>query len=264
MGSDRHATNDSFHELFGWDVDASIHENRLRSLGAAALAAPARAFVFNLRNVDNLLLSPFLIAADGVQQFYWTLKYIRAGNMRLVSALKGDIPPEAVAADQTARIIEANSSLREFLATPGSLDEFAGQIDARLQRLAERKDFQTAMRVQLLSSLVLLWTTYETFRNELQPIGKTFSVPAGMLSLPQSDADQLANLKEYRNVIVHRAAVVDDRFVKRVGLQRSGEYIEVTSQIVSHFFNIVAKIGVDMFLAVDRYIRANPLTHRSR
>lgn len=261
MGGDWQATKDSFHELFGWDVDAKIHENRLRPLRAAALAAPARAFMFNLRNVDNLLLSPFLIAADGVQQFYWTLKYIRAGNLRLISALKGDMPPEAVATDQTARIIEANSSIREFLATPGALEEFAEQIDARLRRLAERKDFQTAMRVQLLSSLVLLWTTYETLRNDLQPIRKTYSVPAGTLSLPQPDADQLAKLKEYRNVIDHRAAVVDDRFVKRVGLQHSGEYLEVNSQTASHFFNTVAKIGVDMFLAVDRHIKANPLTH---
>jgi hypothetical protein len=261
MGSDGSVTKDSFHELMGWDVDVGICENRLRSVRAAALVAPARAFAFNLRNVDNLLLSPFLIAADGVQQFYWTLKYIGAGNMRLISALKGDLPPEALVPDQTARIIEANSSIREFLATPGAQEEFAEQIDARLRQLTERKDFKTAMRVQLLSSLVLLWTAYETLRNDLQQIGKTHAVPAGTLSLPKADADQLAKLKEYRNITVHRSAVVDDRFVTRVGLQRPGEALEINSKTASYFFNSVAKIGVDMLLALDHHIEANPLTH---
>ena len=47
----------------------------------------------------------------------------------------------------------------EFLAKPGAMEEFAGQIDTRLRRLMEMKDFQSAMRVQSLFSLVLLWTT---------------------------------------------------------------------------------------------------------
>ena len=85
-----------------------------------------------------------------------------------------------------------------------------------------------------------------------------YSVPAGTLSLPQADADQLTKLKEYRNVIVHRAAIVDGRFVRRVGLQHSGEHLEVNSKMASHFFNTVAKIGVDMLLAVDRHVKATP------
>lgn len=251
-----------FHDLFGWEAETKTHKKQLRTLRTPALVPPARAFVFNLRSIDNLLLSPFLIAADGVQQFYWTLKYIRAGNMDLISVLKGDMPPEDVR-DRDAKIIDANASVGEFLATPKGLEEFAGQIDVRLQRLAERKDFQVAMRVQLLSSIVLLWTAYETLRTDLKPIvKKLYSLATGkQLCLPQQDADQLARLKEYRNVIVHRAGVVDDRFVTRVGLQRSGEYIEVGSQTASHFFNSVARIGVNMLLAVDSHVANNPLTH---
>jgi hypothetical protein len=258
MGKEGQAAKDSFHEFMGWGVDVKIYENRLLSLRAASLVFPARAFVFNLRNVQNLLHSPFLIAADGVQQFYWTLKYLNAGSMRLVAALKGDTPPETAATQRTARIIEANSSMREFLSTPSGLEEFAEQIDTRLRQLAEREDFQNAVRVQLLSSLVLLWTSYETLRNDLRLIGKTHTVPGGALSPPNPDADQLANLKEYRNVVVHKAAVVDDRFVARVGLQHSGENLEVNSRMVSHFLDTVAKTGVDMLITVDSLLEPAP------
>jgi hypothetical protein len=250
---------DSFRELMGWDADLKTVENRLRSVKAAALAAPARAFLFNLRAVDNLLLSPFLIAADGVQLFYWTLKYVRAGNMRLISVLNGGMPPEAFASDRAGQITEANSYMRERLDEPGALEEFVEQIDASLRRLIEREDFKTAMRVQLLSSVVLLWMTYETLRNDAHLIGKTYAVPAGMFDLPKSDVDRLSGIKEYRNVIVHRAAVVDDRFVTRVKLQRPGEQLEINSKTASHFFNSVGTIGADMLLALDRHIKNNPL-----
>ena len=75
-------------------MDVKIYVDRLRSVRAAALAAPARAFLFNLSSIDNLISSPFLIAADGVQLFYWTVKYTGAFNKRIVSVLKGGLPQD--------------------------------------------------------------------------------------------------------------------------------------------------------------------------
>jgi hypothetical protein len=252
---------DPFSKLVGWDVELGVYENRLRSVRAAALAAPTRAFLFNLRSIDNLLLSPFLIAADGVRQFYWTLKYVGAGNKRIVSVLKGEMPAADLKSGPDTKISEAEVSLREFLATPEGLQEFAEQIDTRLRSLVERKDFQIAMRVQLLSSVVLLWTAYETLRNDLQQVGKTYSIPSATITLAPADADQLNKLKEYRNVIVHKAGIVDNKFVARVGLHRPGETIDIDAEKASGFFDAVAKPCAQMLLAVNHYIESNPLTH---
>src|SRR6266496_3771831 len=101
----------------GGDIEIGPFENRLRAIRVAALTSPTRAFIFNLQSVDHLLHSPFLIAADGVGQFYWTLKYIGAGKARVASVLNGEMSPDSFVPAMATKINEAEWRLREFLAT---------------------------------------------------------------------------------------------------------------------------------------------------
>jgi hypothetical protein len=66
-------SSDFLAEVLGWDVSFEKWQERLHAIRMGTLIKPVNAFAFNLKSIDNLLLSPFLIAADGVHLFYWTL-----------------------------------------------------------------------------------------------------------------------------------------------------------------------------------------------
>jgi hypothetical protein len=245
----------------GWDVDLRKQEQKLGRIRSPKLAEVVRAFIFNLRNVDSLLISPALVAADGVSLFYWTLKYLKASTSHALLSSTGEKPTGRSLMSRGARISEANSLMREFLDAPGTTEELAEQIDNRLRQLVQREDFASAMRVQLLSSTVLLWTAYETLRNDLRPIARSYGYSSDNLRPSRGEKGRMANLKEYRNVIVHQAAAVDKRFVDRVGLQQVGEQLKIDGRAASQFFESVCHVGIVMLRALDRRIQRG-LTRR--
>ena len=254
-----HKKEDTFALLLEWDIDRRLVEKQVRKTKAAVLVRPAGAFLANLQNIDNLLLSPFVVAADGVHQFYWAMEYVGAYAKQLASMLKGEAPVELVESrGQKDRILEANGSFRELLSTPEGLDNFAHQIDARLKELVQRPEFRAAIRVQLLSATVLIWAAYETLCEDLRPIRKRYQCSDAPGT--EKDLAGLRVLKEYRNLIVHRAAVVDEKFKRRTASEQPiGAPLIISTKMVAGFFNSVAEVGITSLSTLDELVQNQPL-----
>ena len=107
---------------------------------------PATAFLSNIESVDALRMLPFIVAAEGVRLFYWSLKYART------------LFSEASIED---RIAEANASLQEHLTKEGKVDEFAEMIDRTIEGAMRNDDCKHGYQIYLRSSLTLVWGAFE-------------------------------------------------------------------------------------------------------
>ncbi len=163
-------SGEHYRKMLDWGFDVSSLRECVTSIRSTVLLPAASAFATNFENIDSLQMMPFMIAADGIKRFYFTLKYVRTGIDQVVSALKGGQVPSALSvdlADTKARIREADKLFRSFLQQEGGLEEFASQIDSSLSDLVQQEVFQTSIRVLLTSSTTLIWTAFECLARDL-------------------------------------------------------------------------------------------------